>query len=297
MQYALHTILFLLAKLSFGEAGICWRRRHSDKSCSGVLKVVSQQKDCCSSGGVAFSSGATSTRIFFYMFVERPPCNLCKDACSNIKCDKGWQCKITSRGVPGCKCQPDCSKFGKRPVCGSDGQTYPTECHLLKKTCLKKKLVVEYHGKCKRYCHGVQCSGTQVCIADKSGNSYCIDTRCPTVCPRSKYPVCGTDRKTYGTECALKKASCVSGRKINLAYLGLCQTSPTCHQVRCPHRKTCVLDVNKQPRCVHCGCTLSQEGLPVCGSDGKKYRTWCHMRKSSCQTGQLIRVNASEACK
>ena len=74
------------------------------------------------------------------------------------------------------------------------------------------------------YCHGVQCSGTQVCIADKSGNSYCIDTRCPTVCPRSKYPVCGTDRKTYGTECALKKASCVSGRKINLAYLGLCQS-------------------------------------------------------------------------
>ena len=71
-------------------------------------------------------------------------------------------------------------------------------------------------------CANVQCSHKQVCIADKEGNSYCIHTHCPSTCPRAANQVCGTDNKAYSNLCSLKKASCLSGRKIHFAYLGPC---------------------------------------------------------------------------
>ena len=70
----------------------------------------------------------------------------------------------------------------------------------------------------------------------------------------------------------------------------------SCQDVRCPGRTRCVLDVNNKPRCQHCGCALSRSGLPVCGSDGKKYKSWCYMRRHSCLTGRMIRVNPLTTC-
>eukprot|EP00794_Sanderia_malayensis_P009772 gene9772-10771_t len=219
------------------------------------------------------------------------------DACNNIKCQVGWQCMVNSQGVPGCRCQPDCSKFKTTPVCGSNGKTYSSKCQLLRESCRKKGLVVEYKGQCKKYCVGVRCAQKEVCVADKDGNSYCISTRCPTACPSGLNQICGTDKKTYRNECLLKKASCEGGRKISLAYLGQCRITRTCTNVKCPRGKQCVLYATAQPRCIRCDCVLRQNGLRVCGSNGKRYKTWCHMRKESCQKGRMIFVDASKMCK
>lgn len=290
-------LVLLLVNISQAKAGICWRRQHADKTCSGFFKIVSRQEDCCSRGGVAFSNGASSTKIFFYMFIKRPPCSLCAGACSNMKCFNGWKCKVASTGVPACKCQPDCPALTGSPVCGSNGRTYASKCHFLRESCRLRRLKIDYNGPCKKFCIDVTCPKKEVCVADKNGNSYCIDARCPTTCPQTSGAVCGTDRKTYQNECSLKKASCESGRKVRAAYLGPCHNAKTCDKIRCPRHKKCVLDVSNQPRCVSCSCTLSPDGLPVCGSDGKKYNTWCHMRRASCNTGRLIIVRASEDCK
>ena len=49
-------------------------------------------------------------------------------------------------------------------------------------------------------------------------------TGCPQFCTSHYLPVCGTDGKTYGNKCELKKAACKTGNnKLAVAYEGRCQ--------------------------------------------------------------------------
>ncbi|XP_065060391.1 follistatin-like isoform X2 [Rhopilema esculentum] len=261
-------IFLILGWLTLSNAGICWRRKNSDGKCSGFRGFYSSQKSCCEA-----------------------------DSCSKLTCEEGMACRLSADGLPLCYCQTDCSTYKHGPVCGSDGRTYKSECYMRKRSCGQHRLDVEYRGTCKKNCVGVTCLERQVCVADRSGNSYCINTHCPSACPSTVSRVCGTDGKTYLNKCALKKASCVGGRKIDFAYLGTCEVKNSCRDVQCPKKTKCMLDVNLQPRCDFCDCTESERGLPVCGSDGKKYKSWCHMRKHSCSIGKIIRVDPRLKCQ
>jgi len=76
-----------------------------------------------------------------------------------------------------------------KPVCASDGKTYPNECFMKMAACKTNDntLVVDHHGKCK--------------------------AGCKKDCKGKNKPVCGSDGKTYSSLCHLKVKACNDGNE------------------------------------------------------------------------------------
>ncbi|XP_031634012.1 follistatin isoform X2 [Contarinia nasturtii] len=119
--------------------------------------------------------------------------------------------------------------------------------------------------------------------------------------------VCGTDGKTYKTECQLRKIACrQESTSLLVAYKGQCQTS--CKHVQCPIGQHCLEDQNLMPHCVTCSITcppydpavksvISNPARLVCGVDGQTYRNLCEIKRSACMLGRSIPVAYRGACK
>ncbi|XP_023317624.1 agrin-like isoform X1 [Trichogramma pretiosum] len=133
-------------------------------------------------------------------------CNVCESK----KCEHYGVCETDTNGEAKCVCPSECSNNSSESsgsssssavVCGSDGVTYDSECELKKVSCKTQSLiVVSYKGDCEQ-CANVACENGARCEAGQ-----CI---CPLQCPEpTGDSVCGSNSKTYPSECELQKAAC-----------------------------------------------------------------------------------------
>ncbi|NXO13306.1 AGRIN protein, partial [Oriolus oriolus] len=136
---------------------------------------------------------------------HKGPCDRCG------KCQFGAICEAeTGRCVCPTECVPS-----SQPVCGTDGNTYGSECELHVRACTQQKnILVAAQGDCKS-------CGSSVC----SFGSRCVGGQC--LCPRCERqppaPVCGTDGVTYDSPCQLRVASCQLQKSIEVARMGPCE--------------------------------------------------------------------------
>nr|XP_009940178.1 PREDICTED: agrin [Opisthocomus hoazin] len=177
---------------------------------------------------------------------HKGPCDRCG------KCQFGAICEAeTGR----CVCPTECVPSAQ-PVCGTDGNTYGSECELHVRACTQQaNILVAAQGSGCSSCGSTVCSFGSKCVAGQccgsggsgSGDgSECEQDRCRRyggwwdedaeddrcVCdftclavPRN--PVCGSDGVTYANECELKKTRCEKRQDLYVTSQGACRALAT----------------------------------------------------------------------
>eukprot|EP01134_Creolimax_fragrantissima_P003042 CFRG3042T1 len=166
---------------------------------------------------------------------------------------------------------PSVCALDYRPVCASDGNTYPNLCAMKRGACMKGiELSVISEGKCQE--------SEEKQDDNSAGNFKEHDnTACLKPCPRDYHPVCGTDGKTYANSCILEVTACKSNVDINVAHQGKCTAPPkNVDRVSVPNSSS----KNSEKDCMKpCPRILA----PVCTTTGVTFPNKCVMEVSGCE--------------
>ncbi|XP_054715536.1 agrin-like [Uloborus diversus] len=138
--------------------------------------------------------------------------------------------------------------------------------------------------------------GAECLVDDTTNRAYC---RCGQTCPEVFAPLCGNDGVTYSSECQLRLSSCIQQRPIFLDRQGACVVQDPCEGKECRYGSSCKTTLDgKSAQCVCAeSCSFSDDdAVAVCGSDGKKYRNACELKKTSCREMRHIEVKFTGVC-
>ncbi|KRT85546.1 hypothetical protein AMK59_907, partial [Oryctes borbonicus] len=213
------------------------RKGHPKCICSpkcNVSKKISERAPICGSDGRTYKNicrlkkracrkRSNDLSVAYY--------GTCQNSCDKITCPSGRVCLLDQNLSPHCiKCARKCPPVAARhQVCGADGVTYQSTCHLKDMACKKGKgIPLAYKGPCHRKatCSKIRCKETQNCLVDKrTGMPRCVT--CVRRCkPRHmRGPICGSNNSTYQSWCHMMQDACSKGYVLETQHSGKCVTN------------------------------------------------------------------------
>ncbi|XP_071817980.1 agrin-like [Apostichopus japonicus] len=178
-------------------------------------------------------------------------------------------------------------KPGYAFVCGTDGTTYMSDCHLKKLACRADIVIsIRHRGVCQPYSSRVV--GDTVTVSVPTGKPNTTPTDCRRCTNLERQLVCGTDSMTYFNACILDEYACkTNDATLQVKHDGPCQMETV---FVCAPKIKCHRQHNKE----------------VCGSDGRTYITECHLRRRNCNKeninlsiayrGSCMKPNSQDEC-
>lgn len=74
------------------------------------------------------------------------------DPCAEVECDYGAECFAKTDGTSECVCRECSERSTLHAICGSDGRTYASLCHMKLSSCkLKRSITLLKDEACGRY--------------------------------------------------------------------------------------------------------------------------------------------------
>ncbi|XP_072174629.1 agrin-like [Diadema setosum] len=282
------------------ENAICKldRNRRPMPSCDGLCPGV-PTGPVCGSDGDTYPSDCDLLRVACLSGLEgllivytQGPCEQGTHPCADHTCDFG-KCMVDEYGMPQCVC-PVCPDI-YRPVCGSDGVTYHSHCHLDSESCsTETTITVVAEGVCTQelsdLCSSLECMFGSTCLVEGDAAVCSCQIECGEGTD-SSVPVCGSDGIDYPSACALRRAACETQRDLHISSIGYCES---CDSVVCTHGAFCLMTENG-PTCT-CSDRCQPINLPVCGSDGQTYASECKLHVMMCNTKKNISVASYGTC-
>uniref|UniRef100_A0A8C5SY80 Agrin n=1 Tax=Laticauda laticaudata TaxID=8630 RepID=A0A8C5SY80_LATLA len=216
---------------------------------------------------------------------HKGPCDRCR------KCQFGAICEAeTGR----CVCPTECVASSQL-VCGTDGNTYGSECELHVQSCIQQvSIEVAAQGSCT--CGAIVCSFGAKCV-----DGQCL---CPPCEQQPLSRVCGSNGVTYSNECELRLVACQQKEELEVEKRGPCEDecgsgdgsgsgdAIECERDNCRKYGGSWDEDMEDDRCV-CDYTCGT----VCGSDGVAYANECELKKSRCEKHQDIYVASQGPCQ
>ncbi|VDL81454.1 unnamed protein product [Schistocephalus solidus] len=211
------------------------------------------------------------------------------ETCKNIPCDTGYRCAIQRRRAI-CECSTECTalEYLDGPVCTTDYRRFRTRCDFIRERCRNQNQLLE-EAVCppvESVCHPKSpqnrfasdgMTDVQLGVHSFSGQASCEEpnwlgptqnkfglsdfefdsiTEDLSECTNDQFggPICATNNHTYKNQCELRQASIRLGMEIRIAYLGACNASKTCENIRCQNDDMNCIYHHKthQPVCMDC---------------------------------------------
>uniref|UniRef100_A0A8C4Q720 Agrin n=1 Tax=Eptatretus burgeri TaxID=7764 RepID=A0A8C4Q720_EPTBU len=246
--------------------------------CDGIYTPV------CGTDRITYNNGCARRRAECLQrrvisVASKGPCDLSVPGpCRGVSCGLGAMCTVQN-GAATCECLHVCSTVPFEAVCGTNGRTYGSLCHLRAAACvMRMDIRVAHRGECD-LCG--DCKFGAVC-SEVTG--LCM---CPDQCVETKVPTCGTDGLTYKSECALHILACLEQKNLSVLSSGKCEL---CGGKVCKYGGMC-----KQGKCV-CPSCQGVASAPICGTDGVTYSDACRLRSTACAHRKTLGIASYRAC-
>ncbi|CAF3750071.1 unnamed protein product [Adineta steineri] len=180
--------------------------------CRCLFNCSSEENKVCGSNGIIYQNSCE---------LERDRCirddnivsvdsSYCTSSCNTLQCPYG-RCQQNHNGQVECECT-QCSTIytDYDKLCGNNGFTYSSRCHLEYEACTRRVSIEPVHmGQCDN-CHNITCPFNGQCKSEQ-GNYTCTcpskDT-CEPLRHDESYSICANNQQLFSSQCEMNIRSC-----------------------------------------------------------------------------------------